>query len=348
MRIAIVNDLRLACEALRRAVTSSGQHEVAWTALDGAAALEMTRRDRPDLILMDMIMPGLDGVGATRKIMKEVPCPILVVTSTVSGNISKVFEALGHGALDVVQTPTFGAQGELTGAKPLLEKIARIEHLGDRRAPGCTPTLPQPAPEGGADRPRLVLIGSSTGGPKVLADILAALPRDLPAAVVIAQHVDSDYAAGLASWLAESSRLPVSLAQSGQDVRPAHVYVAPSSQHLTFSPDRRLALSDEADALWYRPSIDVLFNAAAQHWRVPGVAVLLTGMGRDGASGLATLRKLGWTTIAQDQASSVVWGMPKAAIELNAAAHVLPASAIAATIIAAVKRAPSPVTRPTP
>jgi two-component system response regulator WspF len=129
MRIAIVNDMLLACEALRRVVLSVPEHQVAWTARDGAEAIERARADRPDLILMDLVMPRMNGVEATRRIMAESPCPILIVTATVGGPMNKVFEAMGHGALDAVNTPTLGPQGEVQGAAALLDKIATVGKL---------------------------------------------------------------------------------------------------------------------------------------------------------------------------------------------------------------------------
>lgn len=343
MRIGIVNDLTLACEALRRAVLSTGRHQVAWIAIDGAQAIELAVRDRPDLILMDMIMPGIDGVEATRRIMRESPCPILVVTATISGNIAQVFNALGHGALDVVETPTFDSRGELTGGAALLQKIQRIEHLPDRPpiADRERPAAPTAAVPLVAPRARLVVCGASTGGPKVLAEILAALPRDLPAAVVIAQHVDEAYAAGFAQWLGGQTKLPVALVTSSVEPRAGQVYVGSSREHLVVRADLRLHCTDEPRGHWYRPSVDVLFHSVARYWPQPGVGVLLTGMGRDGAEGLAQLRRAGWNTIAQDQATSIVWGMPKAAVALGAAEFVLPAAEIPTTIIGCLHRVSS-------
>ena len=351
MRIAIVNDLQLACEALRRAVTRLGNHEVAWVALDGKTAVQMAQRDRPDLILMDIIMPGMDGAETTRQIMRESPCPILVVTSTVSGNLSKVYEALGQGALDVVQTPTLSAKGEISGGLPLLDKISRIEALTRSGSPNTKlnshlPRTPELTPgTSPADKMRFVLIGSSTGGPRVVAEILSGLPEKLPAAVIIAQHVDVDYAPGLARWLGESTKLPVTLAEPDEEIRSSHVYVARSNQHLTVTAGRKFAYVEGTPDMCYRPSVDVLFQSAATCWRDPGIAILLTGMGRDGAVGLAALRKAGWTTIAQDKDSSVVWGMPKAAIELNAASHIIPASAIGSAILTGLNRSPGSSTK---
>lgn len=341
MRIAIVNDMRLACEALRRAIVADRRHQVAWTATGGAEAISLASRDCPDLILMDMIMPDIDGVEATRQIMLKSPCPILVVTSTVSGNISKVFEALSNGALDAVETPSIGQQGELLGSSPLLEKIARIEHLYDRPpVVAASTTQVGSAGTGGAQQDlRLVLLGASTGGPRVLAEILNQLPRDLAAPIVISQHIDEGYVAGLAKWLADHTTLPVEVAVAGSVPRAGHVYLAASQEHLAVRPDRRLHYVSEPSGSWYHPSVDVLFSTAARHWSVPGIAALLTGMGRDGANGLADLRRAGWATIAQDQATSVVWGMPKAAVDLGAAEEVLPSSQIAAHILAQLKRA---------
>ena len=340
MRIAIVNDLRLACEALRRAIVVGGRHQVAWTAAGGADAISLASRDRPDLILMDMIMPGIDGVEATRQIMLQSPCPILVVTSTVSGNITKVIDALSNGALDAVETPSIGPKGELLGSSRLLEKIARIEHLHDRPPMATLVGLAGSAGAVGAQQvTRLILLGASTGGPRVLAEILHEMPPDLNVPIVIAQHIDEGYVGGLAKWLAEHATLPVEVAVAGSEPRAGRVYLAASHEHLAIRPDRRLHYVSEPSGAWYHPSVDVLFSTAASYWPIPGIAALLTGMGRDGAKGLADLRRAGWTTIAQDQATSVVWGMPKAAFDLGAAAVTLPSSQIAAHILSQLKRA---------
>lgn len=372
MRVAIVNDLRLACEALRRVVQSAPDLEVAWTASDGAEAVEKASNDRPDLLLMDLIMPRMDGAEATRRIMARSPCPILVVTSSVTGNIGKVYEAMGFGAVDAVDTPALGAGGKVEGGAALLDKIALVRRLtgpargGDDTAPvpprraadDSSLRLPawpghaaRPAPADGSSlrlpprpatatvpsgRPRLVLIGASTGGPTALARILSALPAGLPASVVVAQHVDPAFAGGLVRWLGSQTPLPVEVAVAGRAPEPGRVAVASTGDHLVLTPDGRFRYTPEPHDQCYRPSVDVLLESARRSTREPGVAVLLTGMGRDGARGLASLRNDGWHTIAQDRDSSVIWGMPKAAVELGAATEILPLDRIAGAINAAL------------
>jgi two-component system response regulator WspF len=337
MRIGIVNDLKLACEALRRVVQSEPGHEVAWTAADGREAVERATRDRPDLILMDLIMPKLDGVEATRQIMRQAPCPILVVTSSVSGNIGKVYEAMGLGALDAVDTPVLGANGRVEGGGALLRKIGYLKRLigaelpqgvrlGDSSAsfPAITPpNLVEP----------LLLLGASTGGPKAVAQILGGLPPSLPAGVIVVQHVDASFAPGLVRWLRDQSPLPVEVITPGCRPAAGKVLVAQTNDHLVMTADRTLTYSAEPSQECYRPSVDVFFQSVAKRWPRPGVAVVLTGMGRDGAEGLAALRRAGWHTIAQDEASSIVFGMPRAAIERGAAAQVLSPSEMAPVIV---------------
>ena len=343
MRIGIVNDLKLACEALRRAVLSGGEHTVAWIAHDGQQAVEQAKRDPADLILMDLIMPEVDGVEATRRIMAEQPCPILVVTSTVSGNITKVYEAMGLGALDATETPSFSSAGELQGAKGLLEKIDRMKRLCEPRSalkPAKTGTTEIPVFAPSQNFPKLVLIGASTGGPNVLAELLEAFPKSLDAAVIIAQHVDEDYAAGLADWLKQRCRMPLRMAAVNELPTAGFVYLAASHQHLVLGTDRRMRYVAEP-AGWYRPSVDALFQSVARVWPNTGVAVLLTGMGTDGALGLLALHKAGWCTIAQDRESSVVWGMPKAAVEMHAAQKVLAPPDMLPSILAGLAKSQS-------
>ena len=337
MRIGIVNDLMLAREALRRAVASVPGHQVAWLARDGAEAIEMARSDRPDLILMDLIMPVVDGVEATRRIMAQSPCAIVVVTSSVSAHRGRVYEAMGLGALDAVDTPELGPSGEVAGARPMLEKIATIAKLIGRpprvaRPEDDPPPPPPPPPPGGSPSWPIVAIGCSTGGPAALAAILPGLPDTRDASIVIVQHVDSAFAAGLASWLGDRAGRPVELVEPGDRPLPGKILLAATNDHVILDDLRSLRYVPEPVAYHYRPSVDVFFQSLARNWPEPGAAALLTGMGRDGALGLLALRRAGWLTIAQDQATSVVWGMPRAAAELAAAELILPLAAIAPAI----------------
>ena len=327
MRIAIVNDMPMAVEIMRRVLVSSAKHEVAWVARDGADAVVQCGRDRPDLVLMDLIMPGMDGVEATRQIMATAPCPILVVTATVEGNAAQVFEAMGAGALDAVQTPTLGGEDAARGVAAFLYKIdATAKLIGESGVEAPVEHRPR-------ERARqLVAIGASAGGPAALVKLLSGLPEDFPAGVVIVQHVDAQFAPGLANWLNEVSKLPVRIAKDGDLVEEGVVFVACTSGHLTLRPGSVLSYSDEPNDSAYRPSVNVFFESALRYWRGDVLGVLLTGMGRDGATGLKRLREAGHHTIGQDRASSAVYGMPKAAAELDAVAEELPLEKIAAAL----------------
>lgn len=335
MRIGIANDLALAREALRRAVVSTLEHQVVWLANDGAAALAAALREPVDLILMDLIMPVVDGVEATRRIMAEAPCAILVVTASVSRNVGKVYEAMGLGALDAVDTPTLGAGGDVAGAATLLAKIATIGKLTGKSSGNYAVirAAPTPAPVQPIPGTPLVAIGASTGGPNALAEVLGSLPRTWDAAMVVIQHVDVAFASGLARWLKEKSGLAVEIAEAGARPEAGKVALAATNDHLVLDPSGRFAYIMEPKTLYFRPSLDIFFESAAAHWRSGGAAVVLTGMGRDGAAGLLRLRHAGWLTIAQDEATSVVWGMPRAAAEVGAAALVLPISRIGAALL---------------
>jgi two-component system response regulator WspF len=338
MRIGIANDVALAREALRRVVLSSPVNEVAWVAKDGAEAVAMARADAPDLILMDLFMPGTDGVEATRRIMGESPCAILVVTATIAGHLSKVYQAMGYGALDAIDTPTLGPRGDITGAALLLHKIEIIEKLLHKPGEKAIERLPRA--ESSASQSYqfekmldpIVAVGASTGGPQALAEVLSRLPTTLPASIVIIQHVDAAFAPGLGLWLSEQSGRLVQLAVEGHQPAVGEVLLSGTDDHLVLGEDRRLHYSVEPRENSYRPSVDVFFNSAARNWPRPGVAVLLTGMLRDGAEGLLNLRRLGWRTIAQDESSSIVWGMPRAAVEIGAAEEVVSLPQIAQTI----------------
>jgi two-component system, chemotaxis family, response regulator WspF len=401
MRIAIVNDLAIAVTALRKVVQTVPDYQVVWTAKDGSEAVTRCAQDTPDLILMDLQMPVMDGVEATRQIMHSSPCGILVVTSCTEKRMSQVYAALCQGALDAVDTPVMGTLDSDRLAKALLHKIAMLQKLIkpvrwtkttiSAASPKSSPKSSLKSPNQSLDHtasslntaskpssyatsrvlakassgissgtssgtfpgtssallldrsslwstaPPLIAIGSSTGGPKALAAVLAKLPPGCKSAIAVVQHLDAQFSAGLVAWLSQQINLPVRIAQAGEPLAPGTVLIAGTNDHLHVKPDLTLDYTSAPIDYPYRPSVDVFFKSLAEHWTRRGTAVLLTGMGRDGAQGLAALRDRGWHTIAQDQASCVVYGMPKAAAELNAAVEVLPPEAIATALLQTLK-----------
>ena len=375
MRIAIVNDLRIATEALRRLLAGQPDCELAWTAPDGAVAVERCRADVPDLILMDLVMPVMDGVEATRRIMQATPCPILVVTATVDGNLERVYNALGAGALDAVNCPTFGTDGRLEGGEPVLKKIRVLRRMrapsaasgaasaagvatgasgaAGSGAPAASAPVRAPSPPAGPPRPLAsapvppsaagsasgsslpapcVLIGSSTGGPEALSVVLRGLSREFSAPILVVQHLDPAFVPGLIEWLARETGRRVRAVAAGDRPAAGVVHVACTGDHLVFARDGSLRYQAEPIDEPYRPSVDVFFESAVTPVLAPGVAVVLTGMGRDGADGLLKLRQAGWRTFAQDAASSVVYGMPRAAKESGGAQQVVALGEMGASI----------------
>ncbi|SEO58785.1 two-component system, chemotaxis family, response regulator WspF [Duganella sp. CF517] len=333
MKIAIANDVAMAAEALRRVVASTAEHQVLWIARTGAEAVRMCADNRPDLILMDLNMPELDGVEATRQIMEHSPCAILVVTGRPQDNVNQVFRALGAGALDVTATPVL--QGQPGGDAELLAKIRTMDKL-IRHSGGSQAMAPRPAANGhahghghhGADGPvpvtALLAIGASTGGPMAVSKMLAGWTPPRGCAIVVVQHIDQHFADNFARWLGEQLDMPVRAAEEGDELAAGTVLVAKSNDHLTLDQNYRLRYDANPKEYAYRPSVDVFFHCVAQLWKGEAIGVLLTGMGRDGAEGLLAMRRAGHTTIAQDQASSAVYGMPRAAADLDAAQMVLP------------------------
>ncbi len=342
MRIAIVNDLRIAQEILRHAVGLIPGASVAWIALDGREALTKCRADRPDLILMDMVMPVMDGALSTRAIMKECPCPILVVTSSIEGNLSLVYEALSAGAIDAVHTPTMGSNGTINGVDALARK-ARVALAANGAAWSHSPTSPTPSIDRSVGRVAgihsgapLVAIGSSTGGPHALSVVLRDLSSAPPCCIVIVQHIDKTYAPGLAQWLSGEIKRPVTVAVEGTALSPNMILVASTEDHLVVRGGVLRYVVEPVQQI-FRPSVDVFFASIRQDRITSSVAILLTGMGRDGAEGLRALRDSGWHTIAQDESTSVVWGMPGAAVAMGAAVEVLPLERIGVAAISALQ-----------
>ena len=333
MKIAIVNDMPLAIEGLIRTVRLVGNYDIAWTALDGEEAIEFCRNQLPDLILMDLIMPGLSGVETTRYIMKHTPCPILLVTASINQNSDLVFEAMSAGAMDVVLTPNMACDTDSRSQHDLIKKIGMILTL-TQVTPPRFPTKPiikesqQPYHFEG----HLVAIGCSSGGPDALASIFAEITTDTTAAFVVIQHVDEQFAPGLVSWLNEKTALTVNLAKTGSRPMAGQILIAGKNKHLILNENGSLDYTTTPQDSFYHPSVDVFFYSLLSHWHQPATAIVLTGMGKDGAQGLLELKKHGFHTIAQDHTTSAVYGMPKAAKDIGAACEVLSIQEIARTL----------------
>ena len=333
MRIGIVNDVEIAAEALRRVVASKPEYQVAWIAYTGAEALQHCARDTPDLVLMDMVMPDMDGAEISRQIMAQSPCAILIVTATPDKNTGLVFRAMGAGALDVTATPVL--RGDVNFGAALLAKIATIAKLNQTGPATAASAAKKPTAAGVTSQTSaelLIAIGASTGGPLALAKILSQLQPSSKTAIVLVQHIDPTFADTLARWLAEQVSIPVEMIKDGDKVAPGCIYIAKTNDHLWLDERCRFRYRSEPGDYAYRPSVNVFFECVARHWKRQAIGVLLTGMGRDGAEGLLAMRRSKHVTIAQDQASSVVYGMPRAAAELGAAEWVLPLDAISSLL----------------
>jgi len=333
LNIGIVNDLQICIASLQKVLASDPQHTVVWVARNGVEAVDKCRENRPDLVLMDLLMPVMNGVEATRRIMQSTPCPILIVTSTVTGNSAKVFEAMGAGALDAVATPVIGKESEPAKGDELLKKIYRIGKLTRSldKPPSRSVDLPG-KPKIQIEGIDLLVLGCSTGGPKILLEILTAFPKKFPASIIIIQHMDKLFTPGLVQWLDSQVDMQVKIVRRGDIPEPGKILLACTDGHLVMTPHLTLDYSKEPEDNFYHPSIDVFFLSVARNWPSAGVAALLTGMGRDGAEGLLALHKRNWYTIAQDQETSIVYGMPKAAAQLGAATDILPADKIGKSI----------------
>jgi chemotaxis response regulator CheB len=334
MRIGLVNDLPGINELLRRIVDLTPKHRVIWAAGSGAEAVALSLKETPDLILMDLVMPGMNGAEATRRIMASTPCAILIVTVSMRDNAGLVLDALTHGAIDAVDIPTLGGGDLRNLAGTFLTKIDTMSRLiGERPGPRNAAADPRRGVPALLRPDRLIAIGASAGGPAVLSTILRGLPKEFPAAIVVVQHVGEQFASGMADWLAQDCALPVRVAEEGDQPTIGCVLLAGTGDHLTMKTADRLGYTADPSDYAYRPSVDVFFKSVGRLWLGDVVGVLLTGMGRDGALGLKALRDGGHYTIAQDEATSPVYGMPKAAAALNAAVDILPAERIAGKLI---------------
>jgi two-component system chemotaxis response regulator CheB len=306
-------------------------------AKDGLEAVQMTHELHPDVILMDLIMPRMDGLEATSEIMHAVPTPIVLITASLSLHETGIaFRALSLGALAVQRKPVGPAHAEhATEAALLLNKLRLmadvqvIRHRKDRVASLTTsPTPPKEALMMSAPA-EVVGIVSSTGGPAALVAIIQGLPPDFPIPVVIVQHISPEFVDSLRMWIARTAALTVTIARPGDQPRPGSVYLAPGGKHLRLNRSHRFELDENPRAVYHIPSGDVFLESIGNNYGKRAIGIVLTGIGDDGARGLKVMSDAGAFTIAQDEATSVVYGMPKAAVALGGVRQVLPLPDIA-------------------
>ena len=336
IRVLLVDDSALVLIILRRMLSAAPEIQVVGTARNGREALELIPRLQPAVICTDLHMPVMDGLELTREVMRLYPRPILVVSASVQQESTQhIFRLLEAGAIDVCPKPRSGLVSDY--AQLTLELIDKIKTLADMvvvrqpdkgsLAPASPPLVP-PAGTGPA-AVRMVAIGASTGGPQALHTILAALPADFCAPILCVQHISEGFLQGLVDWLASQCRLQVQIAQSGALPVPGTIYFPPERTHLEIDARGRLLSSLTPPLEGHRPSVTVTLRSIARYYGSAVVGVLLTGMGQDGAAGMQAIAQASGITIAQDEASCVVFGMPKQAIALGAVQYVLPVHKIA-------------------
>jgi two-component system chemotaxis response regulator CheB len=340
IRVLVVEDSPTIRHMLIETLAADPAIEVVADAEDGKRAVELCRLHAPDVITMDMMMPVMTGLAATEYIMAHQPTPILIVSASVNrGEVFKIYDALAAGAVDVLEKPTVDERdGEwerrLLSAVKLVAKIKVITHPKARlSAPKARTAAMESRPHDAPDF-NLVAIGASTGGPAAVAEILRGLPRDFDLPVLVVVHMNAPFGAAFIDWLDAQVERPVTHPQHGMVVGSlrGRVLVAPADHHMIVRGGKIL-LNRDPERHSCRPSVDVLFESIAAEHGAAAIGCLLTGMGRDGASGLLAIRNAGGMTIAQDEASSVIFGMPREAIALGAAKQILPLGEIGPRIV---------------
>ncbi|EIZ87309.1 MULTISPECIES: chemotaxis-specific protein-glutamate methyltransferase CheB [Methylobacterium] len=338
VRVMLVEDSLVVRELLRYIVSRDPRLELVAAVASGEEALGTLQTVRPDVISMDIRLPGIDGLETTRRIMAEQPTPIVVIADSVEDSSLRIsMNALRAGALSVVEKPVAtthagyeAVAGEICTQLRIMAQVPVIrrrpigtEWAGRNSLAAFSGSFAAPADLAG-QAPSLLAIAASTGGPPALARVIGALPKTFPLPVLVVQHMGAAFMEGFANWLDSVVALPVSLAQDGERAEPGRVYVAPGDRHLELGSGRVLRVVDTEPVSGQRPAATVLFRSLARQAGAAGIGVLLTGMGEDGAVGLADMHRAGAQTVAEHESTAVVYGMPAAAVRLGAARTILP------------------------
>ncbi len=356
--VLVVDDSLVVREIITKILRSDPEIEIVGTARNGVEAIDLAARLRPSIITMDINMPIKNGLEAIEEIMAYTPTPILVISSLVNKEVGFAFKAMEIGALDVFEKPTMGVwegqerlERELKAKVKLLSKIKVVTHLSGKRreqrietAPiaGDILTLPvisvsrsepfAPMPEV-LKKFEIVAIGASTGGPKALQQVLSSIPKDFSLPIVLVQHIADGFIDGLVEWLDVECPLKVKLGTDRELLQGGVIYVAPCRFHMRVDEYKQIRLDDSLPIGGHKPAVTALFSSVADVYGNKAIGVILTGMGGDGAEGLKKMRDNGAATIAQDKNTSVIFGMPKVAIDMGAAQKVLPVDIISLEIV---------------
>ncbi|HET6803980.1 MAG TPA: chemotaxis-specific protein-glutamate methyltransferase CheB [Frateuria sp.] len=340
IRVLIVDDSQVTRMLLAHLIEQDPSLQVAGAVGRGDQAVAFVQATPPDVVLMDIHMDGMDGFEATRNIMESRPVPIVMCSAVTDVHaVATAFRVYEAGAVALVEKPVGGEHPDHARlAKELLQTLrlmseVKVVRRWARRPVSKAPPQP-PTPPHGIE---FVAVGASTGGPPALQTLLGGLDKDFPVPIVVVQHISAGFLPGLSEWLGQTTALQVQIAAHGIEARPGHVYLAPDDVHLAVGEKRRLRLERGVPEHGVRPSVDHLFHSVARCCGRHSVGILLTGMGRDGARGLQAMHELGATTLVQDKASSVVYGMPGEAVALGAASQVLPLDRIADALLRVVQ-----------
>ena len=342
IKVLIAEDSPSIAAIMRDLLGRDPEIEVVGWAKTGGEAIDLRNSLNPDVMTMDLNMPRMGGLGATKLIASTRPVPILVVSQLIESRDSELaFEALRCGAVDIMGKPSGAGPGGFSQiAEELIFRVKAVAHIRPRRLvnkPALSAATPR-VERNRSLRQGLVVIGASTGGPPALATILKGLPQYLPVPIAVVQHIAPGFVVGLRQWLQRESSLPIKLASNGEPLQGGTAYLAPDNFHLEIGAGKKLALAGGPPLQGHRPSIDRLMESAAQIYGGDVVGVLLTGMGRDGAQGLKKIREAGGWTIVQDEATSLVFGMPREALLTGGAEIISPLEKIADEIVQATSR----------
>jgi two-component system chemotaxis response regulator CheB len=327
VRVVVVDDSLFMRAAIKKILESDPRFEVCGVAKDGAEAVDRVVDLKPDVVTMDFNMPRMDGAEAVRTIMKKRPTPVVMLSAHTKEGAKETFEALAAGAIDFLTKPSGEVSADFQNIGPqLIEKVMAASTAVPRSF-----AAPLPSPRRGAaafatwppSGPKVVILGISTGGPSALTRVLPALPGHLPISIIVVQHMPAQFTATLAERLNAMSALDIREAKDGDRPRQGQVLVAPGDRHLEVGDKGVLQVTDGPEVNGCRPSVDVTMKSAARIFGRRAIGLVMTGMGRDGAEGLAAIKAAGGLTFAQDKETSVIWGMPRAAIDSGCVDEVL-------------------------